>query len=184
MSTPAAGPRRRVSTRVGCFPGSFDPPTVAHLHIATVAAEQLALDIVELTLSIDTLGKDAARQSSLAERIAAVERAIPADARLRVRVTSDRLLVDIAAGAQAVILGADKWHQIHDPRWYGGDASVRDAAISALPTVALVPRPPAPTPASSPRLVILDVPRWVNEVSSTAVRAGRTDWLARPPSTG
>ena len=61
--------------------------------------------------------------------------------------TPHRLLADIAEGYDAVVLGADKWHQLLDPDWYGGRAE-RDDALRRLPTVALAARPPWPLPGS------------------------------------
>ncbi len=43
--------------RRGAYPGSFNPPTVAHLAIADAARRRLGLDRVDLIISRDALGK-------------------------------------------------------------------------------------------------------------------------------
>jgi hypothetical protein len=84
-----------------------------------------------------------------------------------------------------VVLGADKWHQILHPDWYGGVAA-RDEALRRLPTVAIVARPPWPMPGEAPEaaapdgveVVVLATDPLHHPVSATAVRAGRDDWRA------
>ena len=88
------------------FPGSFNPPTLAHLAIEVLRASCAA---------IDGLG---------------------------VVVSRLQLIADLADGYDVVIIGADKWHQIHDVQFYGGSLAHRDSAIARLPAVAIAPRPP------------------------------------------
>lgn len=164
--------------RLGRFPGSFDPATVAHLGIADAAAEQCGLSVVEFVLSEATLGKDHADRPGVDERAAELAGLVDHRRDRLVRVTADQLLVDIARGCDVLVMGADKWAQINEARWYGSTAA-RDAAIAALPVVALVPRPPVPLPRASDRIVLLDLPPWMGDVSSTAVRSGRHEWRAR-----
>lgn len=173
-------PRRAV------YPGTFDPPTIAHLHIARVAIDRLGLDRLDLMISSHTLGKDDDRLTPIEDRVAALDAIIGGDAALGVRTTPDSLLADIAEGYDAIVLGADKWAQVLDPVWYGG-IDERDAALHRLPTVALAPRPPWPLPdddasAMPPPwvdVVVLDVDPLHHEVSATEVRAGREEWRAR-----
>lgn len=164
--------------RRGAYPGSFNPPTVAHLAVAEAARRQCRLVAVDLILSSTTLGKegdpDLAPVADRAEALVALSRR---RRWLRVVVSEHRLLADLAQGYDVLVLGADKWAQIQEPSWYGGEAG-RDAALARLPHVALAPRPPHPLPATGPGLTILDVGAEHHEVSSTAVRAGRHDWLA------
>ena len=54
-------------------------------------------------------------------------------------VTEAQLIVDITRGHEVVVMGADKWAQVDDPAWYGGDATAGDAAPAALSDLALVP---------------------------------------------
>ena len=162
-------------SRVGVFPGSFDPPTVAHLAIAEAAREQCHLDRLDLVVSRVPLGKDHAAQAPVEERVAALERLSRGRAWLGVAVTDHRLLADVAAGYDVLIVGADKWAQLHDPCWYGGSAEARDAALARLPRVVVAHRAGFPTPEG---VTVLDVDPAHHHVSSTAVRDGRHQWRA------
>lgn len=167
------------------YPGSFDPPTIAHVHLARTALSQLDLHRVDFAISAMTLGKDDSRLTPIEERVDELERIIDGDPRLGVVTTVDSLLADIAEGYDVVILGADKWHQVLDPVWYG-DRDARDAALRRLPRVALAPRPPWPMPGEDPAadppagldLIILETDPAHHRVSATEVRAGRTEWRA------
>ncbi|MDQ1449821.1 MAG: hypothetical protein QOC79_2792, partial [Actinomycetota bacterium] len=46
--------------RRGVYPGSFDPPTIAHAAIAAAAVHAAQLDRLDLAISEIALGKDAA----------------------------------------------------------------------------------------------------------------------------
>jgi hypothetical protein len=162
---------------VGAFPGTFDPPTVAHLAIAEAARRQCGLDRVDLVVSRDPLGKPGAG-ATLERRVAALH-AVAAAGRdwLGVVVTDHRHLVDIAAGYDVLVLGADKWAQVLDEAFYES-AGHRDRAVAALPRLAVAPRGSGPVPSGC---VVLDVA--LDDVSSTAARAGRLDLVlpeARP----
>jgi nicotinic acid mononucleotide adenylyltransferase len=99
--------------RVGAYPGTFDPPTLAHLAIAKAARRQCGLDAVDLVVNAQPLGKAGARP--LAGRMAMLEAVTANRPWLRV-VTTDRLhLGDIAEGYDVLVLGADKWVQVLDP---------------------------------------------------------------------
>ena len=128
------------SARRGVYPGSFDPPTVAHLAIADAARDAGALDVLELAVSRIALGKDAAGQRPVETRVAALERLATSRPWLRVVVTDAQLITDIASGYDVVVMGADKWAQVRDPVWYGGSTAARDAALARLPRVLVAPR--------------------------------------------
>ncbi|MGH9115397.1 MAG: hypothetical protein ACRDWW_06150 [Acidimicrobiales bacterium] len=161
----------------GSFPGTFDPPTVAHLAIAEAAWHQGRLDRVDLVVSEDPLGKRPA-VPSLADRVAVLEEVASSRPWLGVRVTALKLVSDLAAGYDAVVLGADKWSQVIDTSWYGS-AAARDAAVAALPRLLLVARPPHEVPAGlPPGAVLLDVDAAHATVSSSEARAGRLAWMA------
>jgi hypothetical protein len=164
--------------RVGVYPGSFNPPTVAHLAIVEAALSAGRLDRVDLVVSRQPLGKEVVTVPSLEDRLALLELMAARRPHLGVLLTHARLLVDIAAGAEALVLGADKWAQVVDPRWYGDDPGARDAAVARLPLVLVAPRPPVALPPPVPgRIMILDLPPEHLEVSSTAARAGRREWM-------
>ena len=159
--------------RIGAYPGSFDPLTVAHLAIVESAIETCDLDRVDLVLSEVALCKSA-HHVHLAERFTVLRRVAERDARLGATVTGHRLLVDIASGYDVLVMGADKWAQVNDPAWYDSPEA-RDAALADLPAVAVAPRPGFPVPEG---VVRLDVEVAHGEVSSTAVRSGAHDWMA------
>ena len=173
--------------RVGCYPGSFDPLTVAHLAVAEAAVAAASLERLDLVLSYDALGKGHLDEDSVAARRAALEAQAEAIPWLGVAVTRHRLIADIAQGYDAVVMGADKWRQVIDPAWYG-DESERDAAIARLPRVLVAPRgddvPELDGPARLPGGVeLLDVHPSHRHVSASAVRAGHPEaegWRAVP----
>lgn len=159
---------------IGVYPGSFDPLTIAHLEVARAAATQLRLERVDLAISRTALGKAHLDERSVARRVAHIERARASRPWLGVVVVDASLVADIAAGYDAVVMGADKWAQVVDPAWYGGDPAARDAAVAALPRVAVAPRGGLAVPEE----LALDVPEHIADVSATAVRQGRDDWAA------
>jgi nicotinic acid mononucleotide adenylyltransferase len=164
--------------RVGAYPGTFNPPTVAHLAIAEAAWRQGDLDRVELVLSRSPLGKDPA-VPSFEHRLQVLDAVAASRPWLAVTVTDKRLIADVAAGYDAVIMGADKWIQVCDPAWYGGSSLARDAALDRLPQVLLVERPGYQSIRPDPdRGLLLIVDQDHAEVSSSRVRAGRRDWMA------
>lgn len=164
--------------RVGVYPGTFNPPTIAHLAIAQAAQEQGGLDVVELVVSVESLGKEARALPCAAARHRVLQAIADNRSWLTARIAAAQLVAEIADGADAVILGADKWAQVTDPAWYGGDSGMRDTAVAGLPLVLVAPRPPLPLPLVVPgRVQILDLSRDHHAVSSSAVRAGQRAWM-------
>jgi nicotinic acid mononucleotide adenylyltransferase len=155
------------------YPGSFDPLTVAHLGIAEAAHRLHRLVQVDLVISRVALGKEHRAHERLEERVAAIERAAASRPWLGVVVTDHQLVADIAEGYDAVIVGADKWAQLHDLSFYGSEAH-RAEALARLPRPLVVPRPPWPVPDEHR----LDVPEHLTEVSATEARRTRPDWIA------
>lgn len=174
-------PVGRPRARRAVYPGSFDPPTIAHLAIAAATLEQCGCHSLTFVLSRAALGK--ADHSDTVEARALLLRTLVDDQRFVVEVTSTRFIAEIARGYDVVVVGADKWAQVLDPSWYA-DETTRDAAVASLPHVALVPRPPhAPLVAASEAMTVLELGDPIlAEVSSTAVRSGRAEWAARPLS--
>ncbi|MFV0257687.1 MAG: hypothetical protein ACK5PP_04470, partial [Acidimicrobiales bacterium] len=163
--------------RIGVYPGSFNPPTVAHVAIARAAMEQRDLDRVVLVHSAEVLGKDVVARPLFAHRHAVLEATAAEHPWLEAALTEHRLLVEIAAGYDVVIMGADKWHQIQELHWYEPPRTAsRDAALAALPEPAVAPRHPLVVP-DGVRLT-LDDGHDLHRVSSTAARAGRTELMA------
>ncbi|HET6966061.1 MAG TPA: hypothetical protein VFH58_14900 [Acidimicrobiales bacterium] len=163
--------------RVGAYPGTFDPPTVAHLAVAEAALNQGGLDAVHLVLSRSPLGKSPS-VPSFEDRVSVLESVAASRPWLSVRVTDRRLIAEVAAGYDAVIMGMDKWLQVIDPAWYGGLYAGRDAAVRSLPEVLLAVREGSANPGPLPAGVrLLDVHPAHGPVSSSLVRAGRVEWM-------
>ena len=163
------------SGRIGVYPGSFNPPTIAHIEIAQTARDHHGLERVDLAVSTVTLGKEAVARPAFEERLAVIEASVAAIDGLGLVVTEHQLIADIAAGYDVVVMGADKWAQVNDVAWYGG-AAERDAALAALPALALAPRAGFDVPSAH----ALPVDPFLLEISSSAVRAGRTEWMTAP----
>ena len=166
------------TARTGVYPGSFDPLTVAHVAIADAAVARFGLERLDLVISEQALGKEHHGQAPVEARIAAIER-VASSGRpwLRARVTDLRLISDIAEGYDVCVVGADKWHQLRDPAFYDGSEAARDAALARLPRLAVAPRAGVDLPPDH-GAVLLDLAEAHREVSSSAVRDGRIDWLA------
>ncbi len=161
----------------GAYPGSFNPPTVAHLAIAEAARQALLLDRVHWIVSRRPLGKPEVEVPSLADRLEVLRSVAAKRPWLAVRLTDAQLLADVAAGYDALVVGADKWAQIVDDSWYESPRA-RDDAVRRLPRVLVAPRPPFPLPEPEPpRLQVLDVVAAHAAVSSTEARGGRMDWM-------
>jgi hypothetical protein len=156
--------------RIGCYPGSFDPPTVAHVAVAEAARAAHRLDRVDLVVSRVPLGKDVVVRPTLDERVAVLEALATRLGWLAVVVSDRRLIADLAEGYDVVIMGADKWAQVRDPAFYDGSAEARDAAVARLPEVALAPR-------GSDEVGGLTIAAEHRHVSSTAARAGARDLM-------
>ena len=156
--------------RVGVYPGSFDPLTIAHVEIAAAAATHASLDRVDLAISREPLGKEAHHQVPIEDRVAAIGRAAGSRPWLGVVVTEARLITDIAHGYDAVIMGADKWAQVNDRAWYGGSSDARDAALALLPRILVAPRDGYDDDFGVAER--LDVLPSITEMSSTAARQG------------
>lgn len=159
--------------RRGVFPGSFNPLTIAHLEVARRARQKHDLDEVHLVVSNVALDKPTPPGPSFEERVAL----LAADASefdwLHVSTTEDQLIVDIASGFDVVIMGADKWQQVHDVRYYESDAE-RDSAVARLPQVVVAQRGTGEVPDE----LKLETPAELHEISSTRARAGERNLMA------
>lgn len=168
--------RTRQVGPIGCYPGSFDPPTVAHLAVAEAAVARAGLARLDLVVSRVALGKEDRSVPSLEDRGGVLREVAATRPWLGVVVTDAGLIAEIARGYDVVVMGADKWRQVIDPAWYGGDPAARDRAVASLPRVLVAPRA-----GDRPDGVeLLDVDEAHHEVSASAVRAGgegATDWM-------
>lgn len=162
-------------SRRAVYPGSFNPPTSAHLAIADAVRRQRDIATVTLTISTRALAKESVERPLLRHRLAVVRAAAAQFDWLEVALTEAQLLADIAEGFDVIVMGADKWHQINDPFWYDDDPTARDAAISRLPEVAVAPRPPLRTPTE----LRLELDDHHADVSSTLARSGALHLMAQ-----
>lgn len=163
--------------RVGVYPGSFDPPTIAHLGIAVMARRAAGLDRIDLHISRTALAKEDADHAPFDLRVAVIEASIGHLSWLSLVITDKQLIVDIADGYDAVLMGADKYHQIRQPKYYADEAE-RDAAMAALPLVVGPNRPGAP-PLPDTALV-LALPPKLEVVSSSGARTDHPQWMTPP----
>ena len=163
-----------MAERVGVYPGSFNPPTVAHIAIAAAAREQRSLDRVVLVLSRSPINKEHVDRPLFEHRVDVLRAEAARHRWLDVEITDARLLVDIARGYDVLVMGADKWAQVNDPAYYDDDPAARDAALAALPALAIAPRPPFTVPPE--HSLIVDAAHVV--VSSSEARAGSTEWMS------
>jgi hypothetical protein len=157
--------------RVAAYPGTFDPPTIAHLAVAEAAWRTCGVERVVLVLSQDPIGKPS--PTPIDERLDRL-RAL-ADTRdwLDVAVSEHRLIADVCQGYDVVVMGADKWAQVLDASYHPSEEDWR-ASMARLPRIAVARRGEVPIEGD---VLILDVD--LGDVSSTAVRKGRDEWRAR-----
>jgi len=158
---------------IGVYPGSFNPPTLAHLGIAAAARDRHGLDRVDLVLSVRALEKEHVDRPLWRDRLAVLEAVARRVGWIGVRTTEAQLLADIAEGYDVLIMGADKWHPVLDVRYYDGSGAARDAAVARLPRLAIAPRPPLEVP---PEL-LLEVEDRYADMSSSRARAGARDQM-------
>lgn len=161
---------------IGCYPGSFNPPTIAHLAVAQAAQRQAGLVRLDLVVSRSALGKEDLSVPSVEQRLEVLRAVASTRPWLGVAGTNGQLIVDIAEDFDVVVLGADKWAQVQDPAWYGGSTELRDAAVRRLPRVLVAPRA-----GEHPLDVeLLDLPDDLHPVSASAIRDGHPiaqDWM-------
>ncbi len=165
----SAKPMRRA-----VYPGSFNPPTIAHLDLSHAVVEQRNVDVVVWSLSRVALGKEDHDGPTVEERFIVMKQVAKEYPWLEIQVTDAQLLADIAQGFDVLVMGADKWEQINELRWYHGDSAARAAALAALPELAIASRLKHVAPAEFE--IHLE---GVELVSSTAARAG-ADHLMLP----
>jgi len=160
--------------RTGVFPGTFNPPTVAHLAIAERTVELHGLERVDLAVSRRPLGKASADRPTFEERIEVLTSIGRRLGWLGVVVSDRQLIADLAEGYDLVIMGADKWQQIHELQFYNGSPADRDAALGRLPEVVVAPRADLDVPGD----LRIDLDPAHRDVSSTLARQGRLDLMA------
>ena len=158
------------------YPGSFNPPTVAHLAISEAVLVQHEIDKVVWAVSRVALAKENVSTPTFEHRIEILEEVAEEHEWLQIHVTDSQLLADIAVGYDLLVMGADKWHQIQDPIFYQDDPALRDLALSTLPKLAIVPREPFEAPPAQE----LRLAENMNAVSSSEARDGLTSLMLGP----
>ena len=161
--------------RRGVFPGSFNPLTVAHIEVARLARLAHQLETVVLAVSRVALDKPAPPGPSFEERIELLHADAAEHSWLVVAETEEQLIVDIAKGFDVVIMGADKWRQVNNARYYPSPAD-RDVAVANLPTVVVAER--AGLAIEGRGIALLQTPQELHGISSTDARNGDRHLMA------
>ncbi|HAQ42378.1 MAG: hypothetical protein CL407_01265 [Acidimicrobiaceae bacterium] len=161
---------------VAVYPGSFNPPTIAHLAISEAAITHCNVDTVVWTVSRIALAKEEVVRPLFEHRLAVLHEVAKEFEWLEVKVTEKQLLADIALGYDLLIMGADKWHQIQDPVFYDNNPGLRDSVLSTLPKVAVAPREPFETPSE----LELPIASGLELVSSSEARGGSISLMLQP----
>jgi nicotinate-nucleotide adenylyltransferase len=181
-------------TRIGVLGGTFDPPHIGHLIVASEALWQLDLDVVRLVPARVPPHKPGGTQADSERRAAWVERAVAGQPGLEVsRIELDRpgpsytadTLDAMAAedpGAELwFILGADQLAGL--PGWREPERILAAARLAVVPRAGLDVRGIADEVAPG-RADLLDVPEIA--VSSSMIRerlaAGRPIRFLVPPA--
>ncbi len=158
------------TTKTGVFPGSFNPPTIAHLAIIDAARRHHQLDRVDLAISRRALAKEDVDHPRFEHRITVIRNSLAELPWAAVTTTTEQLLADIARGYDLVIMGADKWWQIHELHWYRSEKH-RDETLDRLPEVAVFPRNGFDNP---PDITLHLDDEALAMVSSSRARSGET----------
>ena len=112
------------------FPGAFNPPHVGHLRMAEIAEQRLGQPVA-WELSIANVDKPPLDFIAIRTRVDALR---AADAQRPIALTNAstfREKANLFPGA-TFIVGADTLARIAEPRYYGGDAAQRDAAVAEI----------------------------------------------------
>lgn len=170
-----------IPRRVAFFGGSFDPPHLGHVAIATAAADHFELDQVLFAPVADQPLKTKRALASFADRLAMVELACAGDARFCASAidaarpdggpnytidTLRRLRSQLAWHVDLFsLVGADAFLDL--PRWRDPDGllAICEWIVASRPGFAL----PAAAAPQTQRIHVLD---WVEvDISATAIRA-------------
>jgi hypothetical protein len=160
---------------IGAFPGSFNPPTLAHLAIAHAAHQCGGLERIDFIVSRVALGKEQVEVPTFEDRVTLLLEIAATRPWLGVRISNAQLIADVAEGYDLLVVGADKWLQVIAPEWYAGSGAARDAAIARLPRrVLVVPR----AEVRPSGVELLEVEEHHTLASSTLARDGHRHLMA------
>ena len=177
-----SSPTDRAPSRVGVFPGTFDPLTRAHTAVADAALRD-GCDLVLFVVPVVSVDKEhlAADADDAVRRLVDVSRWTEStDGAYGSAATNAGLYVDLAAAAAAafphahvdLVCGADKVAQIFDPSYYDGELDDVLDALFARAGVLAVPRGDVVT-VDDPRVRWVDADPAVRHDSATEVRTRR-----------
>jgi nicotinamide-nucleotide adenylyltransferase len=125
------------ANHIGILAGSFNPPTQAHLALATIARKFNKLDVVVWSISRVTVDKEQITRAPLEHRLAMLTAIVATRPHEAVALTNQGLYADQATALRNIfpkmkqitfIMGYDKVVQIFDSRYY----SNREEALMTL----------------------------------------------------
>lgn len=183
--------------RLGLFGGSFDPPHNAHLALARMAREQLALDELKLVPSGDPWHKRRRQLSPAADRVAMLELAIEGEPRMAIETcellrSGPSYTVDTVeqlqalpgnAGAQwFLVIGQDQY-ALFDT-WHRWRELLAKVTLAVAGRAGEAPRAAAALAAMPHRVVELPLPAMTLSASDVRarVRAGLSIAEVVPPA--
>jgi nicotinic acid mononucleotide adenylyltransferase len=120
-------PSRTFPRRLALLPGSFNPPTDAHLALAAAALGSGAIDALDYLLASRTVNKERVEGAALADRLLLLDEIARVREGEGVVLVNRGLYVEQAQIARATwpdlrelwfVVGYDKLVQIFDPRYY------------------------------------------------------------------
>ena len=97
---------------IAVYPGSFNPPTIAHLAISEAAITHCNVDTVVWTVSRIALAKEEVVRPLFEHRLAVLQEVAKEFEWLKVKVTEKQLLADIALGYDLLIMGAAAYSRV------------------------------------------------------------------------
>lgn len=144
--------------------------------MAAAIRDHYDLECLTLMVSRRPLAKENAHPR-FDDQIAVLTEAVADVDGLEAAITDLQLLSDIGAEFDLMVLGADKWHQIQQAKWYPSVAA-RDQAMDRLPRLAVFARAGFADPPAAVAVHADLVPPGIADVSSTRARAGEIELMA------
>jgi nicotinic acid mononucleotide adenylyltransferase len=173
------------------IPGSYNPPTTAHLALAQAGLQAIPQASLYLALGTTIINKEQTERATLLDRLLLLDQIARRTGHMGVLLTNQGLYVEQAEAARAAfpgaseivfVVGFDKIEQIFDARYYHH----RDAALKELFTLARFLVAPRATHEAAdvaallrqpdnqqfqPFVRILPFPVEYREISSSQIRA-------------
>ena len=130
-------PRAATTAPLLLLPGSYNPPTTAHLALAHASLQATPQASLALVLGTTIINKERTEHATLLDRVLLLDQIARRTGKMGVFLTNQGLYVEQAQAARAAfpraseivfVIGYDKIEQIFDPRYYQD----RDAALKEL----------------------------------------------------